>query len=217
VPAVAGAPTGTVNRSTTTPDRPTASTRAVGEQTRRPSGLRTDTGTLPVTEPARRAAPAPGGGRRLPDTVAREVGREYAPEAEVIVGRPHPWQLRRKVTVVRGRSSRRLVRRLDTWSVFKVSFIFYLLAFLIVLVAGLVTWRVAIQVGFVTDIQKAVRSLFDDRKFILHGNVVFKYGTIGGAVLVVVLTILNVVAAMLYNLISDIFGGVQVIVVSEPD
>jgi Transmembrane domain of unknown function (DUF3566) len=221
VPAVAGAGTG----SATLPvgrgagaDVPTSSTRTVADPPRRSPGLRPapprPEGDEVVTEPAgRRSDP----NYVVPDTVARQVGREYAPDAEVIVGRHHWWQLRRKVTVVRGRSSRRLVRRIDTWSVFKISFIFYVLSFLIIMIAGLITWRVAVQVGFVTDIQKAVRSLADDRKFVLHGDVVFKYSLIGGAAMTIVLTLLNVVASMLYNLISDIFGGIQVIVVSEPD
>ncbi len=155
--------------------------------------------------------------RTLPDNVARQVGREYAPDSEIAVGAHHWWQRRRKVTVVRARSSRRLIRRLDTWTVFKVSFLFYVLMLVVVLVAGLVAWRVAIQVGFVNDIQKAVRSLADDRKFKLHGNVAFKYTAIGGAVLVIAGTLLNVVASMLYNLLSDLVGGIQAIVISEPD
>jgi hypothetical protein len=167
-----------------------------------------------VAPPARRPRRPP---RILPDDVAREVVRQYAPDAELKIGRHHWWQLRRKVTVMRSRSSRRLVRRLDTWTVFKVSFVFYVLFLAAVLVAGLVAWHVAYQVGFIHDIQKAVRSLADDTKFQLHGRVIFKYTAVGGGILAVAGTILNVVAAMLYNLISDIFGGVQLVVVSEPD
>lgn len=162
---------------------------------------------------ALRAAP----GTAVSDAVAMQVAREYAPDAEIRLGGHHWWQHRRKVTVVRSRSARRLVRRLDTWTVFKVSLIFYLLLLVIVLVAGIVAWRVAGQVGFITDIQKGVRSLADDQSFKLHGGVVFKYSLMGGAALAVAGTILNVVAAMLYNLISDIVGGIQVIVVTEPD
>jgi hypothetical protein len=206
----AGAPTrsgpGHTNGQAPAPVRPTG--RPLPAPRREPS-LRDPEA---LVEP-RRTVPRRG----LPEAVAHQVGREYSPEGDVVVARHHWWRLRRKVTVVRARSSRRLVRRLDTWTVFKVSLIFYALALVIVLVAGLVTWRVAIQVGFVNDIQKAVRSLADDTKFVLHGRVVFKYTAIGGAVLAVAGTLLNVVAAMLYNLISDIFGGVQLVVVKEPD
>jgi len=197
------------------------------------SHTRTSTGRTAVAEPATMAIPAAAPpsapstgsngalraapGTAVSDAVAMQVAREYAPDAEIRMGEQHWWQHRRKVTVVRSRSARRLVRRLDTWTVFKVSLIFYLLLLVIVLVAGIVAWRVAGQVGFITDIQKGVRSLADDRSFKLHGGVVFKYSLMGGAALAVAGTILNVVAAMLYNLISDIVGGIQVIVVTEPD
>ncbi len=85
------------------------------------------------------------------------------------------------------------------------------------LVAGVVTWSVAQHLGFVNDIQRSVRSLADDRKFILHGSVALKYSAAGGAALGLLGTLFNTVAAMLYNLLSDVIGGVQVVVVTEPD
>ena len=110
-----------------------------------------------------------------------------------------------------------MLRRIDTWTVFKMSFFFYLLLLVIVMVAGVVTWFVAQRIGFVGDIQKSVRSLADDRSFILHGGPVFEYSLLGGAVLAVAGTLLNTIGAMLYNLLSDLVGGVQTIVVTEPD
>ena len=150
------------------------------------------------------------------DLRARQVAREYAPDAEISLGRDRRWG-RRRVTVVRTRVDRRLVRRIDTWTVFKMSFFFYLLLLVIVLVAGIVTWFVAQRIGFIGDIQKSVRSLADDRTFILHGGPVFEYAALAGVVLAVAGTLLNTIGAMLYNLLSDLVGGVQTIVVTEPD
>lgn len=119
--------------------------------------------------------------------------------------------------MVRGKRSRRLVRRVDTWTVFKVSLVFYLFSLVIVLVAGVVLWHLAQPFGIITSIEKSVRLLFDLKTFKLRPAPVLKYAAAGGAILAIIGTLLNVVAAALYNLISDIVGGIQVIVVTEPE
>jgi hypothetical protein len=124
---------------------------------------------------------------------------------------------RQKVRVVRGVRSRRLIRRVDTWTVFKVSLLFYTLLLGMVLLALVVLWNVATAFGTVNTIEKSVKTLFDYKTFTLHPAAVFGWTAAGGGVLVVIGTLLNVVAALMYNLISDVIGGVQVVVVSEPE
>jgi hypothetical protein len=171
----------------------------------------------PVVDPAVPETPSlDRRDRRTPDWMAQRVAESVVHDAPFEIGKERRWR-RRKVTVMRTRVNRRMVRRIDTWTVFKVSFVFYLLMVIVVLVAGTVTWSVAQHLGFVGDIQKSVRSLADDKKFILHGSVAFRYSAAGGAVLGLIGTLLNTVAAMLYNLLSDVIGGIQVIVVTEPD
>ena len=148
--------------------------------------------------------------------MARRIVESQLPGAPYKLGKAHRWR-RRKVTVLRSRADRRLIRRIDTWTVFKVSLIFYLLMVIILLVAGVVTWSVGEHLGFIGDIQKSVRSLADDKKFIFHGTVALKYAAVGGVVLGLLGTLFNTVAAMLYNLLSDVIGGLQVVVVTEPD
>jgi hypothetical protein len=166
------------------------------------------------------ASPVPEGDavktRGTPDWMARRIAESRVPGAAYELGKNRRWR-RRKVTVLRSRANRRLVRRIDTWTVFKVSFVFYLLMLVIVLVAGTVSWNVAEHLGFVNDIQKSVRSLADDKKFVFRGRAALRYSAAGGAVLGLLGTLFNTVAAMLYNLLSDVIGGLQVIVVTEPD
>lgn len=109
------------------------------------------------------------------------------------------------------REQRALIRRIDTWTVFKVSLCFYLIALIVVLVAGVVVWQVATALGFIADIQKAVRSLADAYKFKLRAGVVLEWTAAVGAVLCVAGTLVNVIAAVIYNLISDVVGGVQLV------
>ena len=124
---------------------------------------------------------------------------------------------RQKVQVVRGVRSRRLVRRVDVWTVFKVSFVFYLLALIVLLVAGVILWNVATSLGFLTSIEKSVRTLFSLKTFTFHAGATLAYAGAIGGVLCLVGVIVNTIAAVTYNLISDLVGGIQVVVVSEPD
>lgn len=111
--------------------------------------------------------------------------------------------------------SRRLVRRFDIWSVFKVSVVFYLCVFVVMLVAGTVLWNVAAAFGVITDGEKLVRSLFALTTFTLHPLTAFFWGSVIAGAVCFLGVLFNVIAAVLYNLISDVIGGVQVIVVSD--
>ena len=112
---------------------------------------------------------------------------------------------------------RRLIRHLDVWTVFKVSLVFYVLFGLIVLVAGVVAWVVGVNLHFVRDIERAVRTLADKRTFVLHPLPVLEYAAAAIGVLALLGTVVNTVAAVLYNLISDLVGGIQTVEVLQED
>jgi hypothetical protein len=111
--------------------------------------------------------------------------------------------------------SKRTVRHLNVWTVFKVSLAFYFMVLVAVVVASVVLWYVADAFGSITSIEKSVKTLFDLSKFTLHSSEVFKYTSLGGAVLAVCGTLANVLAALMYNLISDLVGGIRLDVVDE--
>ncbi|MGH9106277.1 MAG: DUF3566 domain-containing protein [Acidimicrobiales bacterium] len=116
-----------------------------------------------------------------------------------------------------GRRGRRVVRRVDVWSVAKVSIAFYLCVLIVVLVAGTVLWNVAAAFGVIDTLDKLIRSLFALTSFQLHPLVALEYGAAIGGALCLIGLLFNVLAAVLYNLISDIVGGAQVVVVSDQD
>ena len=62
-----------------------------------------------------------------------------------------------------------------------------------------------------------LKPLVDLQKFKLQANVILAYSAVGAGVLVLLGTGANVLMALLYNLISDVIGGVQVIVLEETD
>lgn len=107
------------------------------------------------------------------------------------------------------------MRRIDVWTVLKLSLLFYLCVLLVVLIAGIVLWNIASAFNVITSVQKFVRSIFDLQTFVLRPTVVLESAAAGGVVLALLGTGANVLAAVLYNLISDVVGGVQVIVLEE--
>jgi hypothetical protein len=185
-----------------------------------------------AVQESRRAAADLQGGRPGPSGAATTIGLPVAAPVPAAMtataaARRELWEeegdgaarslRRQKVRIVRSTSSRRLVRRIDTWTVFKVSFVFYVLALIILVVAGIILWNVAEAFGTITSIQKSAKSLFDLSHFVIKPIPLLEYTTGGGAILCILGTVVNTVVALLYNLISDVIGGVQVVVVTEPD
>jgi hypothetical protein len=186
-----------------------------------------------AVQESRRAAADLQGGRPGPSGAATTIGLPVvapvpaAAMTATAAARRELWEeeddgaarslRRRKVRIVRSTSSRRLVRRIDTWTVFKVSFVFYVLALIILVVAGIILWNVAEAFGTITSIQKSAKSLFDLSHFVIKPIPLLEYTAGGGAILCILGTVVNTVVALLYNLISDVVGGVQVVVVAEPD
>lgn len=114
--------------------------------------------------------------------------------------------------VPRLRTERRVLRRVDPWTVFRVSLAFYAALFVMVLTAGILLWLIASATGTVDNVEKVVRELFAYKKFDFLGGVILRTALLGGTVLVLVGTGLNVLGSVLYNLIADITGGVEITV-----
>jgi hypothetical protein len=107
-----------------------------------------------------------------------------------------------------GRTTRVVLRRLDPWSVLKLSLVYYLAVFLVILVAGVLLWAGAEAAGVVGNIENFMVDIgFEDFQFLpgkLLGGV-----ALGGLVLVVAGTCANVLLASLFNLMSDVVGGLK--------
>lgn len=126
-----------------------------------------------------------------------------------------PAPARRKV--VRDVHNRRVVRRVDVLSVLKVSFAFYFCVLVVLLVAVTILWNVATTFGVISTVDKLVRNLFALTSFQLHPLAALAWSAAVLGALCFIGVLFNVVAAVLYNLISDIVGGVQVIVVDDQE
>ena len=113
-----------------------------------------------------------------------------------------------------GRRVRRILRHIDVWSVLKFSLLLYTCLLIVGLVAGVLLWVAASSAGMVDNIEKFVESVgFNDFRFL--GGALLQAATLSGLVLVVLGTGINVLVAVLYNLISDVVGGVEVTFLEE--
>jgi hypothetical protein len=108
----------------------------------------------------------------------------------------------------------RVVRHVDPWSVFKVAAVFALIGYAIALVAGVLLWNVAYATGTVDNIERGMESTGWET-FELEGGEIFHNAWIAGLFAAVGLIGLAVLAATLFNLVTDLVGGVRLTVLEE--
>ena len=122
---------------------------------------------------------------------------------------------RRTASRLRARRVRRLVRHVEPWSVLKMSLIFYFCLWVILLTAGVILWRFAVTSGTVERLENFIEELFALETFAFNPDQIFRVSALGGLVMVVAGSGFTVLAAVLFNLISDLIGGVRMTVVEE--
>ena len=128
------------------------------------------------------------------------------------IGRAYQARANRRL---RARRVRRLVRHIEPWSVLKVSLILYFCAWAIMLFVGVTLWNLAVNSGLVADVEGFVVELFALDSFRINADQIFRIAAVGGLVLVLAGSGLTVLGAVLFNLISDVTGGVRLTVVEE--
>ena len=162
-----------------------------------------DQPTRQVTSPRHEAIDAWHGAANAPVVVPIPVvggGRSAAFRA--VGRRPRV----RKVT--------RVVRHIDPWSTFKVSLVFSIVLYGVLLTAGVLLWNVASNTGTIDNVERWFTQ-FGWESYELKGGEIFHNAWIAGLFGVVGLTGLGVLSATLFNLISDMVGGVRVTVLEE--
>jgi hypothetical protein len=164
--------------------------------------------TIPTGPPAHReraplAEPdqpmAPPDAPYLPSTM---TSHGIAPVPRVLGRRPRV----RRVT--------RVVRHVDPWSVFKIAIVFNLVLYGVLLTAGVLLWNVAYATGTVDNLERFFES-FGWSDFEFDGGAIYHASWIAGLFGVIGLTGAVVLAATLFNLITDLVGGVRMTVLEE--
>ncbi len=108
----------------------------------------------------------------------------------------------------------RVLRHIDPWSTFKVALLFSAVAYLMSLTAGALLWRVADSTGTLDNVERWFTQ-FGWETFELKGGEIFHNAWIIGLFGAVALTGGLVLLATLFNLVSDIVGGVRMTVLEE--
>lgn len=138
----------------------------------------------------------PGGGRRASGTVTRSAAS---------IGRGS----------FRVRRVRRLLRHIEPWSVLKITLVFYFCIWGLVAISTRMLWSAAEDAGTIAKVEHFVEELFTLETFEFDSGQIMRVFTLGGLVLVIGGTGLTVLLVVLFNLISDLMGGVRFTMIEE--
>jgi len=159
-------------------------------------------GEVPEVPPVttRQSAPPVGAGSDVAPDLVGSVRRQ------VVLRSPRRRPRVRRVT--------RVVRHVDPWSVFKVAMVFSLATYVTLMTSGVLLWRVADSTGTLANVERWFTQ-FGWETFELKGDEIFSAAWVIGLFLAVGATGFAVLSATLFNLVSDVVGGVRVSVLEE--
>lgn len=114
----------------------------------------------------------------------------------------------------RGRRVRRVVRRIDLWSVLKLSLVLYFCMYAAIMATLVALWGLAYSTGTIEKLQSFLGDVGLEN-FNFYGERMFKACLIIGGVGVIAATVATVLATALVNVISELTGGIRVVVIEE--
>ncbi|HSJ91374.1 MAG TPA: DUF3566 domain-containing protein [Ilumatobacter sp.] len=165
----------------------------------------------PAMTPAAAPAPAASNQPVAPSTVPTT---SWADHVTAVPSNARSAGLRAPGRKPRVRRVTRVLRHIDPWSTFKVALLFSLVAYLVALTSGVLLWRVAESTGTLDNIERWFTQ-FGWETFELKGGEIFHNAWIIGLFGVVAMTGGLVLLATVFNLVSDIIGGVRLTVLEE--
>ena len=116
------------------------------------------------------------------------------------------------------RRVRRVIRKFDPWTVFKVSLIFHVVLMLGMLLGLLIFWSVLVNVGIPDALDRFLAQITvidEGDSFFNNGDRFVRVVVFLVAIFSVAMTVLTTLSAVIYNLISDVVGGVEVVMLEE--
>ena len=120
--------------------------------------------------------------------------------------------------MVRVNRVRRIIRKIDPWTVLKVTFVLNFVVALTVILGMSILWVLLVNAGVpqgLEDIARRLALLDQDASLISNVETLFT-GVVSMAILyMLVQTALATIGAFFYNLVSDIVGGIEVVVLEE--
>ena len=128
--------------------------------------------------------------------------RTVPPDVEVPGGPVDPTATPRRTRVA--------IRRIEPWSVLRVSLLFYLCVMLIVTVAMVIVYSGLRLTGILDAWSVVLGEFLGAENFQINGAWLLSRFVMIGLGGVVLWSMINVVVAVLYNRVADVVGGIQV-------
>ncbi len=113
------------------------------------------------------------------------------------------------------RKVRRVFRHIEPWSALKVGLIFYTCIWGLSTIAVRILWNTAEDAGTIEKVESFIEDLFALEVFEFDSDQILKIFFLGGLIMVVGGTAITVVLVVLFNLISDLTGGIRFTMIEE--
>ncbi len=110
---------------------------------------------------------------------------------------------------------RRVIRKIDPWTVLKVSLVFNAIMALVTVLGLVVFWSVFVNAGIPDRINELALTIGLENGITFSGAVYFRIVVLLAIVGTILMTGLFTLGAVIYNLISDLVGGVEFVVLEE--
>jgi hypothetical protein len=154
-----------------------------------------------------------------PLVIVPAVVDEDAAPSEAVSPDEAPAPKRRLATFPRHRRPRvrrvtRVIRSVDPWTIFKLALVVNAVLYAATLLSLVLLWNVATATGTIDNVERFLESFGWD-SFEFRGGELYHATWIIGLFLVVLGTGLWVLAAVVFNLVTDLVGGIRVTVLEE--
>ena len=120
--------------------------------------------------------------------------------------------------MVRVNRVRRIIRKIDPWTVLKVTFVLNFVVALTVVLGMSILWVLLVNAGVpqgLEDIARRLALLDQDASLVNNIETLFTGLVSMAALYMLVQTGLATIGAFFYNLVSDLVGGIEVVVLEE--
>lgn len=110
---------------------------------------------------------------------------------------------------------RRVIRKIDPWTVLKASLVFNAMMALVFVLGTVIFWAIFVNAGIPERINELALLIGLENGVNLDGQVYFRIVTLLSVIGTIMMTGFFTLGAVIYNLISDLVGGVEIIVLEE--